>query len=74
MILRASLVSQMVKNLPTMWEMQVQSLVWDDSLMKGMATYSRYSCLENPMDSPVDRAAWQITVPGVAKSQTGLSK
>ena len=28
-----------------------------------------YSCLENPMD----RGAWQATVHGVAKSQTGLS-
>ena len=27
------------------------------------------SCLENPMD----RGAWQATVHGVAKSQTGLS-
>ena len=27
-----------------------------------------YSCLENPMD----RGAWQITVQGVAKSQTQL--
>ena len=29
----------------------------------------QYSCLENPMD----RGAWQATVHGVAKSQTGLS-
>ena len=28
----------------------------------------KYSCLENPMD----RRAWQATVHGVAKSQTGL--
>ena len=28
----------------------------------------QYSCLENPMD----RGAWQATVHGVAKSQTGL--
>ena len=65
--------SQMVKNLPAMWETQVQSLVWEDPLMKGMATYSRYSCLENPMDSPMDRATWQVTVPGVAKSQTAAA-
>ena len=30
----------MVKNLPTMWETQVQSLGWEDPLEKGMATYS----------------------------------
>ena len=29
----------------------------------------QYSCLENPMD----REAWQVTVHGVAKSQTSLS-
>ena len=29
----------------------------------------QYSCLE----SPVDRGAWQATVHGVTKSQTGLS-
>jgi len=30
----------MVKNLPTMWESQVQSLGWEDPLEKGMATHS----------------------------------
>ena len=38
--MRASLVSQMVKNLPTRQETQVQSLNWEDPLEKGMATYS----------------------------------
>ena len=33
--------SQMVKNLPAMWETWVQSLGWDDPLEKGMATHSR---------------------------------
>ena len=37
---RASLVAQMVKNLPAMKETQVQSLGWEDPLAKGMATYS----------------------------------
>ena len=36
----ASLVTQMVKNLPAMWETWVWSLGWEDSLEKGMATYS----------------------------------
>ena len=36
----ASLVAQMVKNLPAMWETRVQSLGWDDPLEKGMATHS----------------------------------
>ena len=30
----------MLKNLPVMQETQVQSLGWEDSLEKGMATYS----------------------------------
>ena len=34
----ASLVAQMVKNLPTTWETWVPSLGWEDSLEKGMAT------------------------------------
>ena len=37
----ASLVAQMVKNLPARWETQVQSLGWEDPMEKGMATHSR---------------------------------
>ena len=37
----ASLVAQTVKSLPAMWETQVQSLGWQDSLEKGMASHSR---------------------------------
>ena len=37
---RASLVAQLVKNPPEMWETWVQSLGWEDSLEKGMVTYS----------------------------------
>ena len=33
-----SLVVQLVKNLPAMWETQVQSLGWEDPLEKGKAT------------------------------------
>ena len=36
----ASLVTQMVKNPPAMWETWVQSLGWEDALEKGMATHS----------------------------------
>ena len=32
--------AQMVRNLPAMWETQVQSLGQEDSLEKGMATHS----------------------------------
>ena len=36
----ASLVAQMVKNLPAMQETWIQSLGWEDPLEKGMATHS----------------------------------
>ena len=36
----ASLVAQLVKNLPAMQETWVQSLGWEDSLEKGQATHS----------------------------------
>ena len=36
----ASLVAQMVKNLPTMWETWVRSLGLKDPLEKGMASHS----------------------------------
>ena len=36
----ASLVAQMVKNPPAKQETQVQSLVWEEPLDKGMATHS----------------------------------
>ena len=39
-ILGASLVAQMVKNLPEMWETQVQSLGQKQPLEKGMNTHS----------------------------------
>ena len=35
----ASLMAQMVKNLPAMWETQVQSLGQEDSLEKGMTIH-----------------------------------
>ena len=35
-----SLVSQLVKNLPAMWETWVRSLGWEDPLEKGKATHS----------------------------------
>ena len=37
----ASLVTQLVKNLPAMWETCVRSLDWEDPLKKGKATHSR---------------------------------
>ena len=37
---QASLVAQLVKNLPAMQETPVQSLGWEDTLEKGTATHS----------------------------------
>ena len=36
----ASLVAQLVKNPPAMWETWVRSLGWEDPLEKGRATHS----------------------------------
>ena len=60
MIIWASLVAQMVKNLPAMWDTWVCSLVWVDPLEKGKSTHSS-SGLENSMDCKVH---------GVTKSPT----
>ena len=38
---RASLVAQLIKNLPAMREAWVRSLDWKDPLEKGKATHSR---------------------------------
>ena len=37
---RASLVAQMVKHLPAMWETRVRSLGWEDLLEKEVTTHS----------------------------------
>ena len=50
----ASLVAQMVKNLPTIWETWVRSLGWEDPLEEGMATHSSILAWRIPMD----RRAW----------------
>ena len=53
-LIRVSLVVQMVKNLPAMQETRVQSLGWEDPLEKEMATHSsilawRISGTEEPV-------------------------
>ena len=64
----ASLLAQMVKNLPVMQESWIRSLGWDDPLEEGMATY----CSIVAWRIPMDRGTWQATVHGVSKSQTQL--
>ena len=52
-VLKASLVAQMVKRLPVMWETWVQSLGWEDPLEKEMATHSRTLAWKIPwMEEP----------------------
>ena len=46
----ASLVAQLVKNLPAMPETWVGSLGWEDPLEKGDATHPSILVLENSMD------------------------
>ena len=62
--IRASLVAQLVKNLPVMQETWVQSLGWEDPLEKGTATHSSILAWRIP---------WTCIVHGVAKSRTRLS-
>ena len=68
--MRASLVAQMVKNPPAMWE-NLDSIPGSGrSPREGHGNPLRYCCLENSMD----RGAWGAIVHGVAKSQTRLTE
>ena len=58
-----SLVAQSVKNLPEMQKTDPGSIPGSGrSPGEGNGNPLQYSCLENPMD----RGAWQATVPGVS--------
>ena len=59
----ASLVTQLVKNLPAVWEVWVWSLGWEDSLEKGKTTHSNFLAWRIP---------WNCIVHGVTKSRTRL--
>ena len=63
---RASLVAQLVKNPPAMWETWVWSLGWEDPLEEGMATHSSILAWRIAMD----RGTYQAIVFGVTKSRT----
>ena len=62
----ASLVTQMVKNSPAMWDTWVLSLGWEDPLEEGMATHSSILPGESPWTE-------EPGAHGVTKSQTQLS-
>ena len=67
-VYKASLVAQMVKNLPAMQEAQLRSLSQEDPLEKGMATHSSIIV----WTIPVHRSLVGYSSGG-AKSWTGLS-
>ena len=60
----ASIVAQLVKNPPAMWETWVQCLGWEDPLQKKPATHSSILAW---------RISWTGEFHGVAKSRTQLS-
>ena len=64
----ASLVAQIVKSLPEVWETPFDPWI-GKVLGEGNGNPLQYSCLENP----TDKGAWSATVHGVAKSQIWLS-
>ena len=64
---RASLVAQMVKNLPAMRETWVRSPGWEDPLEEGMATYSSILAWRIPWTEEPGRL---YTAHGVSKSWT----
>ena len=65
----ASLVAQMVKNLPAVQRPRFNPWVWEDPLEEGMETHSSILAWRIPMD----RGAWRAIVHEVTKSQTRLS-
>ena len=62
----ASLMAQLVKSLPAVWETWVQSLAWEDPLEENTATHSDTCARRIPMD----RGAWWATVHGVTELDT----
>ena len=66
----ASLMAQMIKNLPAVRATWVQSLGPEDPMEEGMATHS--SILARRI--PTDRGAWWAAVHGVPKNRTRLTK
>ena len=54
---RASLVVQVVKNLPAMQDTWVQSVGWEDPLEKGMTTHSSILAWRIPMDRGASQVA-----------------
>ena len=68
MLSGASLVAQLVKNLPAMLETRVQFLGQEDPLEKELATHSSIVAWR----IPVDRGPWRATIHGVARVEHDL--
>jgi len=53
----------------------LEVFILDTSLLsgEGNGTPLQYSCLENPMENPMEGGAWWAAVHGIVKSQTRLS-
>ena len=66
---RASLMAQMVRNLPTIQETQILNLGQQEFPGERCGWQLQYYCLENAMD----KGAWWATVNGVAECRIGLS-
>ena len=64
----ASLVAQLVKNPPAVWEAGVQSLGWEDSLEEEMTTYSSILAQRIPW---TEEPGWLQSMG--SQNQTGLS-
>ena len=61
----------MVKNLPANQETQVQSLLWEDSLEKEMATHSGILAWEIPWaEEPGSYSPWGLTESDTTEQQT----
>ena len=54
----ASYVTQMVENLPEMWETWARSLGWEGPLVEGMATHSSILAWRIPQRSLVSYSPW----------------
>ena len=58
-ICMASLVAQLVKNPPAMWETWIRFLGWEDSLQKErLPTPVFWPGEFNGLENPMDRGAW----------------
>ena len=72
----ASMVTQMVKNLPTMRETWDRSLGWEDSLEKEMAAHSSTVALKIPWTEELGAGyhPWGRKESGMTKQATSLSR